>query len=126
MYPWTKHTKYIQQCQCWTALLIFIGKNSSIWHSKQGHRLRSFFFFVFSIYTNLLFYVHVGVDELFSSFFLLFFRIITITNTMTNTESRDFVLIFSGKSLFKIYIAHIKVHRLLATQISSCHARCLI
>ena len=39
-----------------------------------------------------------------------FFCMIAITNTMSNTENRDFVLIFSEKGLigklFRIYITH--------------------
>ena len=58
---------------------------------------------------------------------------ITITNIMTNTESRDFVFIFSGKSLISNLIMVncseftkliMRFHLLLATQIFSWRARC--
>ena len=74
-----------------------------------------------------------GGDE--KQLFHQFFCMITITNTMTNTESRDFVFIFSGKSLISNLIMVncseftkliIKFHLLLATQISGWRARCLI
>ena len=72
-----------------------------------------------------------GGDE--KQLFHQFFCMITITNTMTNTESRDFVFIFSGKSLISNLIMVncseftkliIKFHLLLATQISGWRARC--
>ena len=74
-----------------------------------------------------------GGDE--KQLFHQFFCMITITNTMTNTESRDFVFIFSGKSLISNLIIVncseftkliIKFHLLLATQISGWRARCLM
>jgi len=58
---------------------------------------------------------------------------ITITNTMTNTESRDFVFIFSGKGLISILIVVnrseltkliMRFHLLLAAQIPGWHAHC--
>ena len=74
-----------------------------------------------------------GGDE--KQLFHQFFCMITITNTMTNTESRDFVFIFSGKSLISNLIMVncseftkliIKFHLLLATQISGWRAHCHI
>ena len=62
-----------------------------------------------------------------------FFCMIAITNTMTNTESRDFVFIFSGKGLISNIIMvnyseftklTMKFHLLLAAQIFGWRARC--
>ena len=74
-----------------------------------------------------------GGDEVL--FFHHFFCIITITNTMTNNENRDFVLIFSGKSLisnpimgncWELTKLTIKFHLLLAAHIPGWRARCLV